>query len=511
MGSNLKKVLLINWDCYPNFASGGVYTWTKTLIDNMHDYEFVVINELSNSNSNNRYSIPPNVTKTIEVPIFGSNRLEEFSKENKTLLPKILRTTESVIHNIFFPLYREFLSNILSDRCNTKHLADLVIKLHKFLIKYDSKKCLEHYQNWDIFIDELNKHHLYSHMTIKEALTAFQLIQRNISLFSIEVPKVDIIHCSLAWLPSLIAVYAKMESNCPVVITEHGVAFRELLLYYNAYLFDEPSKIFWKVFSHNIVRTIYSITDLITPVCHANRIWEEGLGANPSKIKVIYNGVDTSKFRPIETKRENNRPTVVSVARIDVFKDIVCLIQAINYVRQRIQNVQCLIYGASSDLEYSLRCLKTLQHLRLEDHVKFMGSTKEPEKAYNAADVIAISSITEGFPFTVIEAMACGKAVVTPDVGGVREALEGCGLLVRSRRPNELAEGIIKLLEDNKLRKQFETAALKRVRDEFTLSKCVEQFRNEYANLINSYGTKYPEDSLSEKKRESELANGVAQ
>ena len=511
MGSKLKKVLLINWDCYPNFASGGVYTWTKTLIDSIHDYEFIVINELSNSNSNNRYTIPPNVTETIEVPIFGSNRIEEFSKENKTLFRKILRTTESVIHNDFLPLYREFLSNILSDRCDTKYLAELVIKLHKFLIKYDSKKCLEHYQNWDIFIDELNKHSLYSHMTIKEALTAFQLIQRNISLFSIEVPKVDIIHCSLAWLPSLIAIYAKIESNCPVVITEHGVAFRELLLYYNAYLYDEPSKIFWKVFSHNIVRTIYSISDLITPVCHANRIWEESLGANPSKIKVIYNGVDTSKFRPLEVKRENNRPTVVSVARIDVFKDIICLIEAINYVKKKIPNIQCLIYGASSDLEYSLRCLKTIKDLQLEDHVKFMGSTKEPEKAFNAADIVAISSITEGFPFTVIEAMACGKAVVTPDVGGVREALEGCGLLVRSRRPDELADGMIKLLEDDKLRKQFETTSLKRAREEFTLSKCVEQFKTEYVNLINSYNTKHKEDLLCEKTRQFELTNEVVQ
>ena len=42
----MKKVLIINWDCYPNFATGGVYTWTKTLIDSMPEYEFAVINEL---------------------------------------------------------------------------------------------------------------------------------------------------------------------------------------------------------------------------------------------------------------------------------------------------------------------------------------------------------------------------------------------------------------------------------------------------------------------------------
>ncbi|CUR52259.1 putative glycosyl transferase group 1 [Nitrosotalea devaniterrae] len=485
----MKKVLIINWDCYPNFATGGVYTWTKTLIDSMPDYEFAVINQLSNPNSNGVYTIPKNVTNVIEVPIFGATRYEEFCKRDGKLQKRILKTTRHVIQEKFIPLYRQFMACVLSDRCNTQILADVIIQLHDFLITYDAKKCLEHPLTWDIFIEQLNKEPIYSNMTFKESLTAFQLIQRNIQLFSIQVPKVDVIHCSLAWLPSLVAVYAKKESNCPVIITEHGVAFRELLLYYNAYLFDEPSKIFWKVFSHNIVRVVYSIADVITPVCEANKNWEKSLGADPAKIKVIYNGVNTSRFKPMQVQRENSRPTVVTVARVDVFKDIVCLIQAIKYAKEMIPDIQCLIYGTSSDLDYSLRCIKTVKELQLEDHVKFMGGTKEPEKVYNAADIVAISSITEGFPFTIIEAMACGKAVIASDVGGVREALDGCGLLVRSRRPHELAQGMVKLLQDENLRHQLEAAAIKKVHDEFTLEKCVENFKKEYENLTRTHSS----------------------
>ena len=491
----MKKVLIINWDCYPNFATGGVYTWTKTLIDSMPDYEFAVINELSNPNSNGIYSIPKNVTTVIEVPIFGATRYEEFCKRDGNLQARILKTTKHVIEEKFIPLYREFMRSVLSDRCNTQILADVIIQLHNFLVIYDAKKCLEHPMTWDIFIELLNKEPIYSNMTFKEALTAFQLIQRNIQLFSIQVPKVDVIHCSLAWLPSLVAVYAKKESNCPVIITEHGVAFRELLLYYNAYLFDEPSKIFWKVFSHNIVRVVYSIADVITPVCEANKNWEKSLGADPAKIKVIYNGVNVSRFKPMQVSRKDSRPTVVTVARVDVFKDIVCLIQAIKYAKETIPDIQCLIYGTSSDLDYSLRCLKTVKELQLEDNVKFMGGTKEPEKVYNEADIIAISSITEGFPFTIIEAMACGKAVIASDVGGVREALDGCGLLVRSRRPHELAQGMVKLLQDENLRHQLEAAAMKKVHDEFTLEKCVEHFKKEYESLTQP-------DASKEKSRE---------
>lgn len=483
----MKKVLLINWDCYPNFPTGGVYTWTKALIESMKDYEFIVVNDISNPNCNSEYTVPPHVTKVIEVPLYGTFRYEEFAKESDPLLPRIISTTESVIKNEFIPLFREFLRNALSDRCDTKLFADLVIKLHKFLIQHDTRKCLEHHLCWDVFIEHLNSEHLYRHLTVKEATLAFQLVQRNITLLSIQMPKVDVIHCSSAWLPSLIAIYAKEESKCPFIITEHGVAYRELLLYYNRYLFDESSKIFWKIFSHNIVRTVYSVADKITTVCNFNKFWEEKLGADTSRIKVVYNGVDISKFRPVEVKRTDNRPTVVSVARIDPFKDIVCLTQAIKYAKEEIPDIQCLIYGGSIDLEYSMRCVKAVKDLQLEDNVKFMGGTKEPEKAYSAGDIVAISSIMEGFPFTVIEAMACGKAVVASDVGGVREALGGCGLLVRSRRPRELAKGIVRLLQDKELRQKYEKASLNKVLTEFTLTKCIEQIKNEYEDLIQFY------------------------
>ncbi len=495
---SLKKVLLINWDCYPNITTGGVYTWTKALVDAMSDYEFIVLNEISNPNANGKYTVPKNVTKVMEVPIFGSARYEEFCKRDELLLARILRTTQHVIKEKFIPLYKEFINSTLADRCNPKVLADIVIKLHDLLIVYDAKKCLEHPLTWDIFIEKLNKEPLYSNMRLNEALVAYQLIQRNIQLLSIEVPKVDLIHCSLAWLPSLVAIYARKENNCPVIITEHGVAFRELVLFYNGYLYDEPSKIFWKVFSHNIIRTIYFIADLFTPVCNANKIWEESLGVDPSKVKVIYNGVNTSKFKPIEVKRDDKRPVVVSVARIDAFKDIVCLIQAMKYAKEQIPDIQCLIYGTSVNLDYSLRCLQAVKELQLEDTVKFMGGTKEPEKVYNAADVIAISSITEGFPFTIIEAMACGKAIVASEVGGVGEALEDCGLLVRSRRPRDLSEAIVRLIKDENLRHKLGADALKKVHDKFTLEKCVDGFKKEYEGLTTLYKTRKEEQNQKE-------------
>ena len=480
----MKKVLLVNWDSYPNVMSGGVYSWEKTLVESMSDYEFTIINLLSNPNVNGRFTLPPNVRQVIDMPLFGSNRYEEFYNEkSRPLLEKIMRTKNHVIKQEFMPLYKQFLATMFSNECDPARLSQIIFQLHKFLKVYDPKKCLEHTLAWEGFLEQLEQDPLYREMTMREALTAFQIIQRNMQILSLEVPKVDLVHCSLAWFPAMIAVFAKMEQGCPIIITEHGVAFRELLLYYNAYLRDEPSNIFWKLFSANVVRTVYSMADVIAPVCYANAKWEESLGVELSKIKVIYNGVDTTKFRPLEVKRDDTRPTVACIGRVDVFKDIVNLIQSIRYVKDQVPDIQCLVYGASTDLDYSLRCINMVSTLGLQDNIRFMGKVKDPEIAYNAADAIIISSITEGFPFAIIEAMACGKGIVATAVGGIREALEGCGLLVRSSHPQELASAILKLLGDKKLRTKLGAAALERIQKGFTIEQSLGQYREQYELL----------------------------
>lgn len=485
----MKKVLLVNWDSYPNVMSGGVYSWEKTLVESMPDYEFTVINLLSNPNVNGRFTVPPHVKQVIDMPMFGSNRYEEFyTKKSRPLLNKIARTKDRIIIQQFIPLYKEFLANIFSNDCVPTQLSKIVYQLHKFLSVYDSKKCLEHTLAWETFLEQLEHDSLFREMTMREALTAFEIIQRNLQILSLEVPNVDLAHCSLAWFPAMIAVSAKIEYGCPIIITEHGVAFRELLLYYNAYLRDEPSNIFWKLYSANVVRTVYSMADVIAPVCYANAKWEENLGVELSKIKVIYNGVDTTKFRPIDVKRQDTRPTVACIGRVDIFKDIVNLIQSIRYVKDQIPDIQCLICGASTDLEYSLRCVNMVSTLGLQDNIRFMGKVKDPEMAYNAADAIVISSITEGFPFAIIEAMACGKGIVATDVGGIKEALEECGLLVRSSHPQELANAIIKLLRDEKLRSRLGSAALERVQKAFRIEQSLEQYREQYERLTAQQG-----------------------
>jgi polysaccharide biosynthesis protein PelF len=482
----LRTALLINWDSYPHYTSGGVYTWAKGLVDNIHDWDFVVLNQLSNPNANGDFKVPSNVKKVFGLPVFGTYRFEEYVDDGVPMYSRMAKTTDSTVEKTFLPLYREFLEVVMADRADASRFSELVGELHAFLMFYDSKKCFENPQVWDSFVDGIKADPVYREMKLRETLLNFRVLQRSLQVLSLQLPKIDLVHASLAWLPSLAGIAAKRENGCPLVVTEHGIAFRELVLYYNMFLYNQPSKIFWTKFTHNLVRAIYRSADLIVPVCHANEEWERNLGADPTKIRVIHNGVNVERFKPVQVENRDPRPTIVTVARISVFKDIANLIHATNFIRERMSNVQCLVYGDSTEQDYSKMCYELVESLNLSPNFKFMGGTKTPEKAYAAGDVVAFSSITEGFPFAVIEAMACGKAIVATDVGGVREALEGCGMIVRSRSPRDLALAIMRLLNDGDLRQRMGAAALIRARKEFDLNVSVRRYNDVYNELANA-------------------------
>ena len=94
-----------------------------------------------------------------------------------------------------------------------------------------------------------------------------------------------------------------------------------------------------------------------------------------------------------------------------------------------------------------------------------------------------LCSITEGFPYTLIEAMTCGRPCVATDVGGVTEAVGDTGLVVPPRRPAELAEACLTLLRDRELRQRLGAAARERALEFFTVDRAISAFDEIYAFL----------------------------
>ena len=93
--------------------------------------------------------------------------------------------------------------------------------------------------------------------------------------------------------------------------------------------------------------------------------------------------------------------------------------------------------------DYLERCKKLAAELGISELASFEGRVDNIRDAYAAGDVVVLCSITEGFPYTLIEAMTCGRVCVATDVGGVTEALADTGLVVPPRSPQSLAEACL--------------------------------------------------------------------
>jgi hypothetical protein len=178
----------------------------------------------------------------------------------------------------------------------------------------------------------------------------------------------------------------------------------------------------------------------------------------------------------------------VSVARIDPLKDLETFLRVADLVRQHIPSVQFLHYGPVADREYDKTVKALHRDLNLGNTVKFMGTTDNPAEAYNQADVVLLTSISEAFPYSVVESLMCGKPVVSTDVGGVKEALEGVGLLARPKDIEGLADATLRLLNlDAPARQELEAACRDRALNRFTIDAALEGYRRTYVTLAEAY------------------------
>jgi polysaccharide biosynthesis protein PelF len=241
------------------------------------------------------------------------------------------------------------------------------------------------------------------------------------------------------------------------------------------------SKLFMMQLVNAIVQLNYAYADIVSPVCKYNTRWELRQGVENSKIKVIYNGVDPTIFKTRQPVKRT--PTVVTIARIDPLKDIETLIRTAAVVKKKLPDSRFIVYGPATSTDYYETCINLREDLGLENTVIFAGQTDDAPSAYHSGDIVLLTSISEAFPYTVIEAMMSGKAVVASNVGGTSEALEGCGLLVPPREPQLMAQEILKLFDQPKLRVEMEQDSRERALTWFSINQAVSNYLSTYEQM----------------------------
>jgi glycosyltransferase involved in cell wall biosynthesis len=214
----------------------------------------------------------------------------------------------------------------------------------------------------------------------------------------------------------------------------------------------------------------------------------------PSKIRVIYNGIEPSRYvvSADHALRDSmgipgGTPIVGVVARLIDYKGHRFLLDACPDIRRRHPAVTFLLIGDGPDrkeLEDHTRALG------IERSVRFLGSRPDIPELLALLDVAVLPSLEEGFPNAVLEAMAAGRPVVATRVGGVPEAVvhDQTGLLVPPRDPSALADAVNCLLGDPGRRADMGRMGRKRVSELFSLSRLVAEMEGLYEERLNAAG-----------------------
>jgi polysaccharide biosynthesis protein PelF len=193
--------------------------------------------------------------------------------------------------------------------------------------------------------------------------------------------------------------------------------------------------------------------------------------------------VDPANFPPLAA--EPDVPTISWVGRIDPIKDLETLIRAFALVQRDMPAARLRMFGSppKGRESYLQRCRDLAADLGVAGSATFEGRIEDIRDAYDAGSIVALSSVSEGFPYSLIEAMTCGRTCVATDVGGVTEAVGDTGLVVPPRSPAKMAQACLSLLRNNALRRQLGAAARTRALEHFTVDGAISTFDEIYSFL----------------------------
>lgn len=271
-----------------------------------------------------------------------------------------------------------------------------------------------------------------------------------------------------------------LTGSRPVLFTEHGRHFPDL-----------PSR---KRMAVN--RMLLRRCDRLVGCGQAVRqalIDNEGLP--DGRVEVVYNGVDLTELgQPSSGARKRIRSefslvdndfVAIQVARLNALKDHQTALRAVHRLIEAMPNFKLLIAG---DGEERGAIEATIHDLKLGNHVLLAGTRKDVADLLAASDMFLMTSISEGIPLTIIEAMAAGVPVVSTDVGGIPEMVthEHSGLLTRAGDDQALAAAISRMQKDDALRENCIRNGLQVAQQKFSLDTMLNGYKQIYSEMLSA-------------------------
>ncbi|MFE1368877.1 DUF3492 domain-containing protein [Streptomyces anulatus] len=325
---------------------------------------------------------------------------------------------------------------------------------------------------------------------------------------------VDLCHAASGGAAALPGLLAKRFFGVPLLVTEHGVPLRAHYLAASGTPYGTPVRALLAGFHGRLTTEVYRQAAIVTPGNTHVRRWQQRCGADPAKQRTVYPGMAAERFGRVGEDAERfgtagegddagGPDTLVWVGRIEPAKDLIALLHAFAEVRRAEPGARLRVFGAPAEGDEATTYLAHCEALAAQlfpdeatgahtegvSPVTFeeIGGPEVPDlaEAYGAGGVIVLSSVVEGFPVSLVEAMFCGRATVSTDVGAVVEVIGGTGLVVPPRNPKALADACVALLRDPERRARLGAAARARALELFTVEQNLAAFRGIYLELIS--------------------------
>lgn len=201
----------------------------------------------------------------------------------------------------------------------------------------------------------------------------------------------------------------------------------------------------------------------------------------PDKIAVIPNGIDLSIFKPDNSPKDPEKIIIGMQSRIVPIKDHKTLIEAFALLIDK-YTAKNIILKLAGDGESKAALEKQVQELGLSDKVVFLGLLPETSlpQFLNSLDIYIHASFGETMSTAIMQAMACGKAIIASDVPGINNMIKDSsdGILIKLQSDNELVSAIEMIMNDPSIKLKLETEAIKTAEDKFSKERMFLSYKN---------------------------------
>ncbi len=283
----------------------------------------------------------------------------------------------------------------------------------------------------------------------------------------------DVVHAHHAFSRlSLLSISLADKYNIPSVLTTHTSSFFQDYEY------------FWQFISYIYPRYRLTISK-VNKIIAVSEVAKKFISYFTEKNAIVIpNGVSTKKFKPREIERDGE-PVILYVGRLVPKKGIDVAIISMKKVIEKYPNAKLVIAGRGKMMPI-LKSMVAI--LGIEKNVEFLGYVNDNflPYLYNSADVFVLPSImAESFGIVLLEAMSSGLPIVATKVGGIVEVLENgkYGILVEPGNAKEMADGIIKILEDEQLSNNLSIKGRKIVMQKYSWEKISNKIIKVYNEL----------------------------